>query len=156
MNGVSSGGQSNVKLYRTTQGAFVEEAGQFHELSPVASTQAWDELICDVDLLNRATAAVKKNSVARVDPATVLAPVGGQEVWASAGIEGRVESSIGVKPCDVIAGGALDVSEITTNEDLAVLLNGDSPHEIIRAGTRIECPVQCAMRIQPGQPLAMT
>jgi 2-dehydro-3-deoxy-D-arabinonate dehydratase len=83
VNGVSSGGQSNVKLYRTTQGAFVEEAGQFHELSPVASAEAWDKLICDVDLLNRATAAVNKNSVAHVDPATVLAPVGGQEVWAA-------------------------------------------------------------------------
>lgn len=80
---MSSGENSNVKLYRTTQGAFVEEAGQFHELSPLASTEAWDKVICDVDLLNRATAAVKKNSVAHVDPATVLAPVGGQEVWAA-------------------------------------------------------------------------
>jgi 2-dehydro-3-deoxy-D-arabinonate dehydratase len=83
VNGVSFGGQSSVKLYRTTQGAFVEEAGQFHELSPLAATEEWDKLICDLDLLNRATAAVKKNSVARVDPATVLAPVGGQEVWAA-------------------------------------------------------------------------
>jgi 2-dehydro-3-deoxy-D-arabinonate dehydratase len=72
-----------VKLYRTTQGAFVEEHGQFYELSPVASAEAWDKLICDADLKSRAAAAVKNNSVTRFDPATILAPAGGQEVWAA-------------------------------------------------------------------------
>jgi 2-dehydro-3-deoxy-D-arabinonate dehydratase len=72
-----------MKLYRTTQGAFVEEEGQFHELSTLPSAEAWDKLICDADLQARALAAVKKNLAARVDPATVLAPVGGQEVWAA-------------------------------------------------------------------------
>jgi 2-dehydro-3-deoxy-D-arabinonate dehydratase len=72
-----------VKLYRTTQGAFVEEYGQKYELSPIASAEAWDELICDVDLKARVTAAAKKNSMGGFDPATVLAPVGNQEVWAA-------------------------------------------------------------------------
>jgi 2-dehydro-3-deoxy-D-arabinonate dehydratase len=72
-----------VKLYRTTQGAFVEEYGQKYELSPIASAEAWDELICDVDLKARVTAAAKKNSMDGFDPATVLAPVGNQEVWAA-------------------------------------------------------------------------
>jgi 2-dehydro-3-deoxy-D-arabinonate dehydratase len=72
-----------MKLYRTTQGAFVEQEGQFHELSPLASAEAWDKLICDVDLKARVTAALKKNSVAAPDPASVLAPIGSQEVWAA-------------------------------------------------------------------------
>lgn len=72
-----------MKLYRTTQGAFVEEYGQKYELSPIASAEAWDELICDVDLKARVTAAAKKNSMGGFDPATVLAPVGNQEVWAA-------------------------------------------------------------------------
>src|SRR5579872_3456183 len=72
-----------MKLYRTTQGAFVEQEGQFHELSPLASAEAWDKLICDVDLKTRVTAALKKNSVAAPDPASVIAPIGGQEVWAA-------------------------------------------------------------------------
>jgi 2-dehydro-3-deoxy-D-arabinonate dehydratase len=72
-----------VKLYRTTQGAFVEENGHFYELSPVASAEAWDKLICDADLKARAAAAITKNSVTGFDPATILAPVAGQEVWAA-------------------------------------------------------------------------
>jgi len=72
-----------VKLYRTTQGAFVEKDDQFHELSPAASAEAWDELICDVDLKARAAAAVTRNSVGHFDPATVLSPIGSQEVWAA-------------------------------------------------------------------------
>ena len=74
---------SNVKLYRTTEGAFVEEDGQFYELSPLAAADAWDELICDVDLKARVTVAVKKGSVARFDPTAILAPIGNQEVWAA-------------------------------------------------------------------------
>ncbi len=76
-------GDSNVKLYRTTEGAFVEENAQFYELLPLTSADAWDELICDVDLKARVTAAAKKNSVPGFDPTTILAPVGGQEVWAA-------------------------------------------------------------------------
>jgi 2-dehydro-3-deoxy-D-arabinonate dehydratase len=40
-------------------------------------------LICDADLRNRAAAAVKKNSVSRFNPSTILAPIGNQEVWAA-------------------------------------------------------------------------
>lgn len=72
-----------MKLYRTTQGAVVEEDGRFFALSPLDSTEAWDQLICDVDLKARASAAVNENSVVSFDPTTVLAPVGSQEVWAA-------------------------------------------------------------------------
>ena len=72
-----------MKIYRTTQGAFVEQDGRFYELLPLASAEAWDKLICDVDLKARVTEAVKKNSVARFDSATVLAPIASQEVWAA-------------------------------------------------------------------------
>jgi 2-dehydro-3-deoxy-D-arabinonate dehydratase len=72
-----------VKLYRTTEGALVEDEGRFYELLRLASAEAWDGLICDVDLTVRAEAAVKRNSVAVLDPSTPLAPVGSQEVWAA-------------------------------------------------------------------------
>ena len=73
----------DVKLYRTTQGAFVEEENRFYLVSALASTQEWDELICDVDLKARVSAAVHKNFVSSFDRTTVLAPVGNQEVWAA-------------------------------------------------------------------------
>jgi 2-dehydro-3-deoxy-D-arabinonate dehydratase len=72
-----------VKLYRTRQAALVEEDGRFYELSPIASAEAWDGLICDVDLEARVAMAVRKNSLGRLDPTTILAPVGSQEVWAA-------------------------------------------------------------------------
>jgi 2-dehydro-3-deoxy-D-arabinonate dehydratase len=72
-----------VKLYRTTEGALVGKDGRFYELSQLDSAEAWDGLICDVDLAARAEAAVKRNSVAVLEPSTILAPVGSQEVWAA-------------------------------------------------------------------------
>ena len=72
-----------MKLYRTKQAALVEQDGRFYELSPLGSAEAWDELICDVDLEARVATAVQKNSLGRLDPTTILAPVGSQEVWAA-------------------------------------------------------------------------
>lgn len=72
-----------MKLYRTTQGAVVEQEGRFHFVSTLVSTEAWDDLICDIDLEARTSAAVKINPAVTVHAATVLPPVGSQEVWAA-------------------------------------------------------------------------
>ena len=72
-----------VKLYRTIQGAFVEEGGRFYALSTLTSAEAWDSLVCDVDLKGLAMAAVNSSPVESFDPTTVLAPAGNQEVWAA-------------------------------------------------------------------------
>jgi 2-dehydro-3-deoxy-D-arabinonate dehydratase len=72
-----------LKLYRTTQGAFVEEAGGYYRLSALATAEEWDSLVCDLNLKARADAAVKENSLAKLDSTTILAPVGNQEVWAA-------------------------------------------------------------------------
>jgi 2-dehydro-3-deoxy-D-arabinonate dehydratase len=80
---VFPGSANHVKLYRTTHGAFVEKDGHFYLLSALASTEAWDGLICDVNLKARAEAAANNKSETNFDPATVLTPVGSQEVWAA-------------------------------------------------------------------------
>lgn len=72
-----------MKLYRTTRGVFVEEESQFYQLSPLVCTQVWDALICDVDLKARVTAVVKQSRVKNLDSASILPPVGSQEVWAA-------------------------------------------------------------------------
>lgn len=72
-----------MKLYRTTQGVLVEEDSQFYALSNLPSAEAWDDLICDVDLNAKARAAAQNSPAIKFDPATVLAPVGNQEVWAA-------------------------------------------------------------------------
>jgi 2-dehydro-3-deoxy-D-arabinonate dehydratase len=72
-----------VKLYRTTRGGFVEEEGRFYQLSALASAEAWDNLLCDINLEARAKVAVNENPTTNLDLATVLPPVGSQEVWAA-------------------------------------------------------------------------
>jgi 2-dehydro-3-deoxy-D-arabinonate dehydratase len=68
-----------VKLYRTTKGIFVEQDSIFY----VVPAADWDELISSTDLHARARAAIRERSMAAFDPATILAPVVSQEVWAA-------------------------------------------------------------------------
>ncbi len=68
-----------MKLYRTSSGVFVEEGDNFH-LVPVTG---WDELVSSSDLYLRVREVAGKSAPASFDPATVLAPVVSQEVWAA-------------------------------------------------------------------------
>ncbi len=68
-----------MKLYRTTNGVFVDKDGSFY----LVSEADWDELVCSADLNVRVRAATGRNAVTSFDPATVLAPVVNQEVWAA-------------------------------------------------------------------------
>lgn len=68
-----------MKLYRTTNGVFVEEDGKFYVI-PGAD---WDDLISSADLHARVRAAASKEPVASFNPATILAPAVSQEVWAA-------------------------------------------------------------------------
>ncbi|MGA8430919.1 MAG: fumarylacetoacetate hydrolase family protein [Candidatus Sulfotelmatobacter sp.] len=71
-----------MKLYRTANGAFVEENNNFYFVCSLSSTRDWDDVICSPDLRARASAATT-NSATNFDLASVLAPVGNQEVWAA-------------------------------------------------------------------------
>ena len=68
-----------MKLYRTSSGIFVEEENSYY---PVAAT-AWDELICDPSLHDRVRKSINADPADRFDQASILAPVGDQEVWAA-------------------------------------------------------------------------
>jgi 2-dehydro-3-deoxy-D-arabinonate dehydratase len=68
-----------LKLYRTTQGIFVEESERFYSVD----TSDWDELISSTDLHTRVRAVIGSEAVKNFDRAAVLAPVVGQEVWAA-------------------------------------------------------------------------
>ena len=68
-----------MKLYRTTSGVFVDKNSSFH----LVSASDWDELVCSADLDARVRAATGTQAVTSFDPATVLAPVVSQEVWAA-------------------------------------------------------------------------
>jgi 2-dehydro-3-deoxy-D-arabinonate dehydratase len=67
-----------MKLYRTAQAVFAEQAGKFY---PVPA-QSWDELLSSGNIHDRAAAATSGKPVS-FDPSTALAPIQSQEVWAA-------------------------------------------------------------------------
>lgn len=69
----------NVKLYRTSQGAFVEEDGSFY----LVEVTNWDELLSSTQLHSLVRAAIDKGISAKFDANTILAPIVSQEVWAA-------------------------------------------------------------------------
>jgi 2-dehydro-3-deoxy-D-arabinonate dehydratase len=68
-----------LKLYRTTQGIFVEENGSFFAVN----TSDWDELLSAPGLHARVRACCNETTVSSFDAADLLSPVGNQEVWAA-------------------------------------------------------------------------
>jgi 2-dehydro-3-deoxy-D-arabinonate dehydratase len=68
-----------MKLYRTSKGVFAGEGDKFY-LIPTAN---WDELSSSPDLYTRVRAATGTVAESSFDPATLLAPVVSQEVWAA-------------------------------------------------------------------------
>lgn len=68
-----------MKLYRTTNGIFVEWQQHFH----LVTAESWDELICSPDLLDRVGAVTGSGAVSELEAGSVLAPIDGQEVWAA-------------------------------------------------------------------------
>jgi 2-dehydro-3-deoxy-D-arabinonate dehydratase len=67
-----------VKLYRTTHGIVVEAKGSFHLLHGIG----WNELLASPDLLSIARSATAGEPIT-LNPATILAPILDQEVWAA-------------------------------------------------------------------------
>jgi 2-dehydro-3-deoxy-D-arabinonate dehydratase len=68
-----------MKLYRTTNGIFVERGAKFYS---VPATD-WDEFVSSPDLQTQADVATNGKAAASLDRATILAPIVGQEVWAA-------------------------------------------------------------------------
>ncbi len=67
-----------MKLYRTSEGVFVEQNENFFALA----VESWDALIREPRLLEKARETCAGSAVT-FDPAKVLAPVVSQEVWAA-------------------------------------------------------------------------
>lgn len=74
-----------MKLYRTTEGCFIESKTDFFPCKDCGPDPAsWDALVARDDLPSHlAAVAAESKSVAPPDPETILAPIGNQEVWAA-------------------------------------------------------------------------
>jgi 2-dehydro-3-deoxy-D-arabinonate dehydratase len=68
-----------MKLYRTTNGIFVEQQDRFYTVPAID----WDELIRSANLPDRIQAAVSATPAGQLEAGSILAPVVSQEVWAA-------------------------------------------------------------------------
>lgn len=66
-----------MRAYRTAESVLIEEDGKYYPLQ-----DTWDALVCGNGIHERARAATRGQAV-RFDPATALAPIVSQEVWAA-------------------------------------------------------------------------
>ncbi len=73
-----------MKLYRTLDGIFVEEAGRFFAVSGADFwTSEWDDLLASEDLLERVRTATEGEPVTGFDVDDALSVAHSQEVWAA-------------------------------------------------------------------------
>ena len=75
----TSGGDEDMRLFRTSKGIFVEEKGTYFAVR----TSDWDDLMRSRDLLARVRADMESNPVPEPEAASWLPPVVSQEVWAA-------------------------------------------------------------------------
>ena len=68
-----------MKLYRTRQAIFAEQAGQFYAID----TTSWDDLITREDLSGFLAVSIKAKKPVDAPPQDLLPPIGSQEVWAA-------------------------------------------------------------------------
>jgi 2-dehydro-3-deoxy-D-arabinonate dehydratase len=68
-----------MKLFRTPSGAVAEHAGSFFKIP----AQSWDEMIVREDLATELSRRIQPGSSIAHAPGELLAPIGGQEVWAA-------------------------------------------------------------------------
>jgi 2-dehydro-3-deoxy-D-arabinonate dehydratase len=68
-----------VKLYRSTDSIFVEDKQRFF----LIDANNWDELLGHPEIYQRCLESCRGTEVEPIDPASVLAPIGSQEVWAA-------------------------------------------------------------------------
>ncbi len=70
-----------MKLYKTRNGILATPAdgGTWHAVP----AESWDELICSMDLYARVHASLSADQVTAPDAASLLPPIGEQEVWAA-------------------------------------------------------------------------
>jgi 2-dehydro-3-deoxy-D-arabinonate dehydratase len=70
---------NHLKLYRTTHGIVVEQEDNFF----AADVREWDDLLSTPGLYERAAAWCSGTKLEKPNAATLLAPVGTQEIWAA-------------------------------------------------------------------------
>jgi len=68
-----------MKIYRTNQGAFVEQHGRYYPIE----ANGWDELMCSDAFFDRASNAITGDGLSSMDGSCFLPPVESQEVWAA-------------------------------------------------------------------------
>jgi 2-dehydro-3-deoxy-D-arabinonate dehydratase len=119
-----------MKLYRTINGIFVEHHGGFY---PVAAS-SWTELICNPHCHSVVRENLRGIPLQQLDPATILAPVVDQEVWAAGVTYYRSRSARIEESKD--AGGGTFYDRVYTAERPELFMKATGPR-VIGAGGNV-------------------
>jgi len=117
-----------VRLYRTANGAYVEEAGSYHR---VPETN-WDALVTHSDLAGYLLSIVKGGAPTEdLLPSKIEAPIGSQEVWA-AGVTYYRSRSARMEEAKTAGGG--DFYGRVYSAERPELFFKSTPHRVVGHG----------------------
>ena len=120
-----------MKLYRTSNGAYVEHDGSYYQL-PEAS---WDALVTHDNLLEFLGSVVKNGTAAaEFSSAQILAPIGNQEVWAS-GVTYYRSRSARMEESKTAGGG--DFYDRVYSAERPELFFKATPNRVVAPGTAV-------------------
>jgi 2-dehydro-3-deoxy-D-arabinonate dehydratase len=117
-----------MKLYRTSKGPYVEEAGNYFRVAE----PSWDALVTQDDLHGYLLSIVSKGKTAGdFSLAKVLAPIGSQEVWA-AGVTYYRSRSARMEEAKTAGGG--DFYDRVYAAERPELFFKSTPHRVVGPG----------------------
>jgi len=120
-----------VKLYRTSNGPYVEEAGNYYRV-PLLS---WDALVTHEDLHGYLLSIVNKGTHAEdFSSAKIEAPIGSQEVWA-AGVTYYRSRSARMEEAKTAGGG--DFYDRVYAAERPELFFKSTPHRVVGHGQQV-------------------
>ncbi|HEY3128496.1 MAG TPA: fumarylacetoacetate hydrolase family protein [Acidobacteriota bacterium] len=123
-----------MKLFRTTQGAIIEDAGHFYQLS----SPDWDALINREDLAHFLDGERRRSTLLpefSLDQSGLLAPIGKQEVWAAGVTYLRSRSA---RMDESRATGGDDFYDRVYNSERPELFFKATPHRVVGHGQKVK------------------
>jgi len=144
-----------LKLYNTREGLILEHEERFYRLKG----SSWDELVTREDLaehLKKRIPALARVGVSGLNPQSLLAPIGSQEVWA-AGVTYQRSRTARMEESEATGGG--DFYDRVYRAERPELFFKATPHRVVGPGAKVairhdaSCSVpepELALLLSPG------
>jgi 2-dehydro-3-deoxy-D-arabinonate dehydratase len=128
-----SGGEEELKLYNTREGLILDDEERFYRLEG----SSWDELVTREDLaehLRERIPALARVDASGLNPQSLLAPIGSQEVWA-AGVTYQRSRTARMEESEATGGG--DFYDRVYRAERPELFFKATPHRVVGPGAKV-------------------